>query len=62
MVSSSAVISKILQDTGAKNVRAGQLALGISVLEDVVAVVMLTVLNSYVQLGVAGAKATASVA
>lgn len=51
MVSSSAIISKILQETGATHERAGQLAMGVSVLEDVVAVVMLTVLNSLVQFG-----------
>jgi monovalent cation:H+ antiporter-2, CPA2 family len=60
MVSSSAIISKILQEIGATHERSGQLAMGISVLEDVVAVVMLTVLNSYVQLGGAGAKPIAS--
>jgi len=41
MVSSSAIIGKILQETGANHERSGQLAMGISVLEDVVAVVML---------------------
>jgi CPA2 family monovalent cation:H+ antiporter-2 len=51
MVSSSAIISKIQQETGTTHERSGQLAMGISVLEDVVAVVMLTVLNSYVHLG-----------
>ena len=51
MVSSSAIISKILQETGATHERSGQLAIGVAVLEDVVAVVMLTVLNSLVQLG-----------
>ncbi len=55
MVSSSAIISKILQETGANHERAGQLALGVSVLEDVVAVVMLTVLNSLVWRGAGGA-------
>jgi CPA2 family monovalent cation:H+ antiporter-2 len=60
MVSSSAIISKILQETGTTHERSGQLAMGISVLEDVVAVVMLTVLNSYVQLGGAGGHATSS--
>jgi CPA2 family monovalent cation:H+ antiporter-2 len=55
MVSSSAIIGKILQETETTHERAGQLAMGISVLEDVAAVVMLTVLNSYVQLeGAAG--------
>ena len=48
MVSSSAIISKILRETGTNHERAGQLAMGVSVLEDVVAVVMLTVLNSLV--------------
>jgi len=51
MVSSSAIISKVLQETGTTHERSGQLAMGISVVEDVVAIVMLTVLNSVVQLG-----------
>ncbi len=51
MVSSSAIISKILHETGANHERSGQLAMGVSVLEDVVAVVMLTILNSLVQFG-----------
>jgi CPA2 family monovalent cation:H+ antiporter-2 len=48
MVSSSAIISKILHETGANHERTGQLAMGISVLEDIVAVVMLTLLSSLV--------------
>jgi CPA2 family monovalent cation:H+ antiporter-2 len=51
MVSSSAIIGKILHETGTNHERSGQLAMGVSVLEDVVAVVMLTLLNSMVQLG-----------
>lgn len=51
MVSSSAIIGKVLQETGATHDRVGQLAMGVSVLEDVVAVVMLTLLNSVVQFG-----------
>jgi CPA2 family monovalent cation:H+ antiporter-2 len=51
MVSSSAIIGKILHETGTNHERSGQLAMGISVLEDVVAVVMLTLLNSIVQMG-----------
>lgn len=51
MVSSSAIIGKILQETGASHEAAGQLAMGITVLEDVVAVVMLTLLTSIVQFG-----------
>jgi CPA2 family monovalent cation:H+ antiporter-2 len=55
MVSSSAIIGKVLHETGQGHDRAGQLAMGVTVLEDVVAVVMLTVLNSLVLLGVSGA-------
>jgi len=51
MVSSSAIIGKILQETGAVHETPGQLAMGVTVLEDVVAVVMLTLLTSVVQLG-----------
>jgi len=51
MVSSSSVITKVLQETGSTHDRAGQLAMGVTVLEDVVAVVMLTLLNSVVQFG-----------
>ncbi|MBI2511317.1 MAG: cation:proton antiporter [Opitutae bacterium] len=48
MVSSSAIISKVLQDIGATHDKAGQLAMGVSVLEDIVAVVMLAILNSLI--------------
>lgn len=51
MVSSSAIIGKILQETAATHERFGHLAMGMTVLEDVVAVVMLTLLNSYIQFG-----------
>ncbi len=51
MVSSSAIISKILHETGTNHERSGQLAMGVAVIEDVVAVVMLTILNSMVHLG-----------
>ena len=51
MISSSSIIGKILHETGMNHERAGQLALGVSVLEDVVAVVMLALLESVVQLG-----------
>ena len=54
MVSSSSIIGKILQETGRTHERGGQLAMGVTVLEDVVAVVMLTLLNSLVQFGGAG--------
>ena len=56
MVSSSAIIGKVLHETGSAHEKPGQLAMGVTVLEDVVAVVMLTVLNSVVALGAAGSK------
>ena len=56
MVSSSVIITKMLQENSATHERFGQLALGLTVLEDVFAVVMLTILNSYVQMG--GSAAT----
>ncbi len=59
MVSSSAIISKILHATGTNHERVGQLAMGISVLEDVVAVVMLALLNSVVRLGSASGASAA---
>ncbi|MBC8008993.1 MAG: cation:proton antiporter, partial [Burkholderiales bacterium] len=57
MVSSSAIIGKVLHETGTGHERPGQLAMGITVLEDVVAVVMLTVLNSLIALGAGAAAA-----
>jgi CPA2 family monovalent cation:H+ antiporter-2 len=54
MVSSSAIISKVLHETGANHERAGQLAMGVAVLEDVVAVVLLTILTSMAQLEKSG--------
>lgn len=51
MVSSSAIIGKVLQETGKGHERGAQLAMGVTVLEDVVAVVMLTVLHSLVAIG-----------
>lgn len=59
MVSSSAIIAKILQETGRGHERSGQLAMGISVLEDVVAVVMLTLLTSVVEFGRGGGAGVA---
>jgi CPA2 family monovalent cation:H+ antiporter-2 len=56
MVSSSAIISKILHEIGATHEKTGQLAMGVAVLEDVVAIVMLTILNSLVQIGGAHAS------
>lgn len=54
MVSSSAIISKILDELNQTHERSGQLALGMTVLEDVVAVAMLTILTSVIQLGGTG--------
>ena len=56
VVSSSAVIGKVLSETGASHTRAGQLAMGVTVLEDLVAIVALTLLGSYLGLS-AGAAA-----
>ena len=56
MISSSSIIGKILHETGLNHEKAGQLALGVSVLEDVVAVAMLALLESVVELGGAGAS------
>jgi CPA2 family monovalent cation:H+ antiporter-2 len=56
MVSSSAIISKVLHESGVMHEKSGQLAMGVAVLEDVVAIVMLTVLNSLVQIGGAHAS------
>ncbi|MBI1289949.1 hypothetical protein GC173_01725 [bacterium] len=46
MVSSSAIISKVLEEIGSNHTRWGQLSLGITLLEDIVAVVMITLLSS----------------
>ncbi len=51
MVSSSAIIAKVLEELNASHERWGQMALGVTVLEDVVAVVMLTLLTSLVKFG-----------
>ena len=59
MVSSSAIISKVLHEIGAMHEKTGQMAMGVSVLEDVVAIVMLAILNSLVQIG--GAQASVGV-
>src|ERR1700690_4095232 len=61
MVSSSVIIGKILHETGLNHERAGQLAGGVSILEDVVAVVMLALLESVVQLGGAGSHRVSDV-
>ena len=51
MVSSSAIISKVLDELNLTHERPGQLALGMTVLEDVVAILMLTLLTSLIQFG-----------
>lgn len=50
MASSSATIGKILPETGLIHQRAGNLAMSITVLEDLVAVVVLTFISSIVQI------------
>ena len=51
MVSSSAIINKVLHEIGALHEPPSRRALGVTVLEDVVAVVMLTVLTSVAHVG-----------
>ena len=46
MVSSSAVISKVMQELNLSHTRPGQIALSMTVLEDIVAVVMLAILGA----------------
>lgn len=57
IASSSAVIGKILMETGRTHEKSSQLALGITLSEDIVAIVMLTLLGSYVQFGPGAAPA-----
>ncbi|BCR05614.1 hypothetical protein DESUT3_26830 [Desulfuromonas versatilis] len=57
MVSSSAVIAKIIKELNLLHERSGQLALGVTVLEDIVAVVMLAVLGAQVASAEAGSPA-----
>lgn len=57
MISSSAVISKVLAELGATHEKTGQMAMGVFVVEDVIAVVLLAGLGSYASL--AGAQADA---
>ncbi len=49
MVSSSAIITKLLAESGLTHERFAQNAMGVTVLEDVVAVVMLTLIGSQLQ-------------
>lgn len=56
MVSSSAVIGKVLMESGLGHQRFGQLSMGITLFEDIVAVVMLTFLSSIVALGKASTQ------
>lgn len=51
MISSSAIIIKILDELNITHQRSGQLALGMTVLEDIVAVVMLTLFISMLKVG-----------
>ncbi len=47
MISSSAIIMKVLAEIGATHQKAGQMAMGVFVVEDVIAVLLLTGLGSY---------------
>jgi len=50
MVSSSTIISKLMRESGASHERVGQLTMGVTTLEGVIAIIMLAVLSSLVQL------------
>jgi CPA2 family monovalent cation:H+ antiporter-2 len=54
MCSSSAVIAKIVAELNLTHERTGQLALSVTVLEDIVAVIMLTILGSHLRGGGGG--------
>jgi CPA2 family monovalent cation:H+ antiporter-2 len=58
MVSSVVVIGKVAHETGVTHERAGQLALGLTMLEDIVAVIMLTLLTAVVEFGGLGRAAS----
>jgi CPA2 family monovalent cation:H+ antiporter-2 len=57
MVSSSAIISKVLDELNLTHERPGQLALAVTVFEDIVAITMLTLLSSLTQMGRGGPPA-----
>ncbi len=57
MISSSKVIARILQEQGMLHERPGQIALGMTALEGVVAILALTLLNSYAQFGANAGRA-----
>lgn len=54
MASSSVIIGRNLHETGSNHERSGQLAMGVAVLEDMAAVMMLAVLNAVVRVGEGG--------
>lgn len=56
MNSSSAIIGKVIGDEGLGHERYGQVALGVTLMEDIVSVVMLAVLGSYIALEVGRAQ------
>ncbi len=56
MNSSSAIIGKVIGDEGLGHERYGQVALGVTLMEDIVSVVMLAVLGSYLALEVERAQ------
>ena len=57
MVSSSAIISKVLDELNLSHERPGQLALAVTVFEDLVAITMLTILSSITHFGKAAPPA-----
>jgi CPA2 family monovalent cation:H+ antiporter-2 len=61
MCSSSAVIAKIVAELNLTHERTGQLALSLTVLEDIVAVIMLTILGSHLRGGGGGGETVSTV-
>ena len=51
MICSSAIVSKILESTGIGNEKSARTAMGMALCEDIVAVVILTLLSSYTRIG-----------
>ncbi len=58
MISSSAIIIRVLADVGASHEKTGQMAMGVFVVEDVIAVLLLTGLSSYASLAGAHSETT----
>ncbi len=60
LASSTTVVSRVLQETGACHEKPGQMALGMTLVEDALAIAMIAILGSYVQFGTGGFDRLAS--